>query len=110
VEEIEKFDHRWSELLEKYKSTHKAASVSYQKVEPLVKYFEGETIDTPIEEQKTLETNRCISADFLELTRTLEELTKHVEQVEKINNEGQITEVEDAHSQYDRFEKILTNT
>ena len=48
VHEIENFDHQWSKLLEKYETTIKASKVSYEKMEPLIKYLETEAIDNPI--------------------------------------------------------------
>ena len=42
---IEKSDQQWNSLDEEYKTTVRQAKISYEKMEPLIKYLESELID-----------------------------------------------------------------
>ena len=79
-------------------------------MEPLLKYLETAAIDNPIGAQQAQETQRCITADYLSLSKAFQELSQHLENVDKINNDGEIEKVEEVNNQYDKFEKILINT
>lgn len=88
VDFIENLDHEWHSLHEKYKTCLKEAKERYSKLDPLIKYFEAEVIDSPIEEEKFLITRRCISADLNKLTSTFGDLSKHLEKIDVINLDG----------------------
>ena len=61
-EVISKSDNRWSLINERYDKSVKAAITSYQKVAPLVKYFEAASINVPLN-QGAPQINPCITAD-----------------------------------------------
>lgn len=78
---------------------------------PVIQYFEQENIDSdPIEEAKSPQSTRYITNDLQNLLNAFEQLSKHVEKVDNINNEGQIIQVDEANNLYDHFDKILTNS
>lgn len=88
MDEISKFDKDWSALKERYTGVVKMAKESYGKMEPLIRYIEEEEIESGIGGMEV--SSRCISKDMQSLTQTYGELVKHIEVVDRINNEGQI--------------------
>lgn len=48
-------------------------------MEPLIKYFEQETIDSGLEESKLQQNPICITNDMQLLNKTFEELSKYIE-------------------------------
>ncbi len=83
----------------------KRAKVSYKKVETLVLYFEAEALRIP---SHLLGNNgnagRCITPDYQTLLAAFEELARHVQEVEKIKENGLIDKLAAANNQYDRFD------
>jgi len=86
---IAKSDKRWSLINERYGKSVKAAIASYQKVAPLVKYFERASINIPLN-QGAPPVHRCITADHQHLLSMNEKLGKIMTQVESISKDGSI--------------------
>jgi hypothetical protein len=70
---IVKSDKQWSLIKERYDNYITAAKSSYQKQEPLVKYFEAAAINVPLS-QELPQVTRCITADYQQLLTTYERL------------------------------------
>jgi hypothetical protein len=88
-EVIANSDNRWSLINERYDKSVKAAIASYQKVAPLVKYFEAVSINIPLN-QGAPPVHRCITADHQHLLSMNEKLGKIMTQVESISKDGSI--------------------
>ena len=67
----------------------KAAISSYQKVAPLVKYFEAASINMPLN-QGPPQIHRIITADYKNLLSVNEKLGNIISQVETISKDGLI--------------------
>ena len=72
---IDTSDTKWSIIQEEYDKKVIAAIESYQKVAPLVKYFEAASINLPLN-QGGPQVNRCITADYQHLLSMKEKLGK----------------------------------
>jgi hypothetical protein len=69
----------------------KRAKVSYKQVETLVLYLEGEALRVPSDQMANHgNAGRCITADYLKLLAAFEEMLRHVENIEKIKENGLI--------------------
>jgi hypothetical protein len=86
---ISKSDKQWSLIKEKYVEFMIVAKPSYQKMAPLVKYFEAAAINVPLN-QGGPQARRCITADYLNLVSMNEKLADIITQVEGINKDGLI--------------------
>jgi diketogulonate reductase-like aldo/keto reductase len=106
---IQDSDHRWSQLKERYETLKKDAKASYESVETLVHYFEAEAIRIPAAQAIAQNPNsqHSITADYVKLLATFEELVEHVQNVEKIKENGLIDDLAIANSQYDHYEQLL---
>jgi hypothetical protein len=83
----------------------KRAKASYESVETVVRYFEAEAIRIPAQVLAQNHNNQqSITADYLKLLASFDELVEHVQNVEKIKENGLIDDLAIANSQYDRFE------
>ena len=71
-------DRRWSIISERYENSVKAAKASYQKFAPLVKYFEAESINVPLN-QAARQPSRCITEDYQILLSMNEKIIKIME-------------------------------
>ena len=91
--------------MERYETVVKNAKFSYKQVETLVLYFEAEALRIPAD---LLANNgnagRRITPDYQKLIASFKELTRHVENLEEIKEQGLIDELSAANNQYDRFE------
>jgi hypothetical protein len=76
-------------IKERYDKNVKGAIASYQKVAPLVKYFEAASIHAPLN-QGPPQVHRCITADYQHLLSMNEKLSKIMTQVESISKDGSI--------------------
>jgi hypothetical protein len=74
-------------IKERYDKNVKAAIASYQKITPLVKYFEAATINVPLN-QGAPQVHRCITADYQHLLSMNEKLAKIMTQIEGISKDG----------------------
>ena len=91
IEVIQQSDNRWSTLKERYETVVKKAKVSYKQVETIVLYFEAEAFRIPAHLLGNHgNAGRCITADYQTLLAAFEELVRHVEEVEKIKENGLI--------------------
>jgi hypothetical protein len=96
-EVIDISDKKWSIINERYDKSAKAAIASYQKVAPLVKYFEAESISIPLN-QGVPQVYRCITEDYRNLLSMNEKLGKIMTQVESISREGLIDKIDGINS------------
>jgi hypothetical protein len=102
---IQDSDQRWSQLKERYETLKKGAKASYESVETLVRYFEAEAIRIPAQIlAQNPNSQHSITADYVKLLATFEELVEHVQNVEKIKENGLIDDLAIANSKYDRYE------
>ena len=76
-------------IKERYDKNVKAAIASYQKIAPLVKYFEAASINVPLN-QGAPQVHRCISVDYQHLLSMNEKLAKIMTQIEGISKDGSI--------------------
>jgi len=76
-------------IKERYDKNVKEGIASYQKVAPLVKYFEAASINVPLN-QGAPQVHRCITADYQNLLSMNEKLGKIMTQVESIKADGLI--------------------
>ena len=86
---IAKSDKRWSLINERYDKDVKASIRSYQKVAPLVKYFEAASFNVPLN-QGAPQVLRCITADYQNLVSMNKKLGKIMTQIESISRDGLI--------------------
>lgn len=105
IEVIQQSDSKWSSLKERYDTVVKRAQVSYKHVETLVLYLEAEALKIPAHQlDQNSKAWRCITQDFQTLLGAFKELERHVEEVEKIKENGLIDKLASANNQYDRFD------
>jgi hypothetical protein len=82
----------------------KRAKVSYKQMEPIILYFEAESLKIPANLLSNHGMDRwCITHDYQRLLAAYEELERHVEQVEKIKENGLIDQLVVTNNQYDHF-------
>jgi hypothetical protein len=84
-------------IKERYGKNVKDAIASYQKIAPLVKYFEAASINVPLN-QGAPQVNRCMTADYQQLLSMNEKLGKIMTQVESISKDGSIDSIDGINS------------
>ena len=94
IDAIVKTDKQWSLIKERYDNYITAARSSYQKQEPLIKYFEAAAINVALS-QGPSQATRCITADYQLFISTYDRLVAIMKQVEDINSEGLIDKIDD---------------
>lgn len=79
IEVIQQSDNRWSTLKERFETVVKRAKVSYRRMEPLILYFEAESLRIPAHLLSNNGVDRwCITPDFQRLLASYSELETHV--------------------------------
>ena len=101
----------WPSFKPRFVTIAASAKASYQKVEPLVRYLESESIRVPaMLLTRSPHQRRNISADYQKMQATLIELSGFTERAEKMIAEGLIAQLDEAKSQYSRFQGVLSAT
>ena len=96
-EVISNSDKQWSLIKETYDEFMITAKSSYQKMAPLVKYFEAASINVPLN-QGGPQARRCITADYLNLDSMNKKLAVIMTQVESISKDGLIDSIDGINS------------
>jgi cobalamin biosynthesis Co2+ chelatase CbiK len=101
----------WPSFKPRFEDLAASAVTSYQKVEPLVRYLESESIRVPaMLLTSSPHQRRNITADYQKMQATLIELSGFTQRAAKMVAEGLIDELEEAKSQYNIFQEILSAT
>jgi hypothetical protein len=101
----------WPSFKPRFVTIADSATASYQKVEPLVRYLESVSIRVPaMLLTSSPNQRRNITADYLKMQATLIELSGFTERAKKIIAEGLIDELEEAKSQFNIFQEVLSAT
>ena len=81
-------------IRERYDLIIISAKSSYQKQEPLVKYFEAAAINVPLS-QGPPQATRCITADYQLFISTYDRLVQIMKEVEDISEKASINKIDD---------------
>jgi DNA-binding ferritin-like protein (Dps family) len=101
----------WPSFKPRFEALAASAVTSYQKVEPLVRYLESESIRVPaMLLTSSPHQRRNITADYQKMQATLIELSGFTERAKKMVAEGLIDELEEAKSQFSVFQEVLSAT
>ena len=99
----------WPSFKQRYETLAASATASYQKVEPLIRYLESESIRVPaMLLARSPHQTRNITADYQKMQSTLIELSRFTERSKKMIAEGLIDQLEEAKSQFSRFQEVLS--
>ena len=80
-------------------------------MESLILYFEAKELRIHAHQMGNQgNKGRCITADYQSFLAAFEELLRHVEEVEKIKENGLIDDLSAANSLYDRFYQLLLSS
>ena len=89
----------WPSFKPRFETIAASALTSYQKVEPLVRYLESESIRVPaMLLTSSPHQRRNITADYQKMQATLIDLSRFTERAAKMVAEGLIDELEEAKS------------
>jgi len=98
----------WSSFKPQFVTIAASAMDSYQKVEPLVRYLESESIRMPaMLLTRSPHQRRNITADYQKMQATLIELSEFTERAKKIIADGLIDQLEEAKNQFSLFQEVL---
>jgi DNA-binding ferritin-like protein (Dps family) len=101
----------WPSLKPRFETIAASAKASYQKVEPLVRYLESESIRVPaMLLTRSPHQRRNITADYQKMQTTLIELSGFTERSKKMIADGLIDQLEEAKRKYSKFQEILACT
>jgi DNA-binding ferritin-like protein (Dps family) len=99
----------WSSFKPQFVTIAASAMDSYQKVEPLVRYLESESIRMPaMLLTRSPHQRRNITADYQKMQATLIELSEFTERAKKIIADGLIDQLEEAKNQFSLFQEVLS--
>ena len=100
---------QWSALHQEYARLAPKAEASYQKYEPLIKYFERELIAASAG-SLSRDREQCISGDYLALKAAEADVSYCNQRIIDIFKDGLIVNVDQVHSQYQRLSRLLQRT
>ena len=91
----------WTDLQGSYTEICQRAIASYQKMGPLVKYLEGESLRVPIIDSQGISSKRrvCITSDFQRLMASNSEIQMIVQAAKEIQQKGLIMELDELDKQ-----------
>jgi hypothetical protein len=100
---------QWSALQQEYAMLVPKAEASYQKYEPLIKYYEKELIAASAGNLGS-DREQCISGDYLAMMAAKEEIGYCNQRMIDIDKDGLILEVDQVHSKYLRLSRLVQRT
>jgi hypothetical protein len=101
----------WPSFKPRFETISASAIASYQKVEPLIRYLESESIRVPaMVLTSSPSQRRNITAEYQMMQATLIELSGFTKKAKKIIADGLIDQLDEAKSQFTKFQEVLSAT